>query len=79
MRLIDYVRQHLGEKDPHFAEEERTIYKLLKEDPEQTSASLARKTKLKKHVVQVRLRSLVLQKRIKYVRMWVPLDEIDEE
>jgi hypothetical protein len=51
----------------------------LKEDPEQTSASLARKTKLKKHVVQVRLRSLVLQKRIKYVRMWVPLDEIDEE
>lgn len=78
MKLVDYVKNHAGDRRPH-QREEVLIFGLLKEDPTLTIEKLAKKTKLNSRTVQMRLNTLALQHKIKYVRMWVPLDEIDEK
>lgn len=77
MKLIEYVRSNAGRKSPNAKAEEEQIYQLLKADPTLTIAKLAKKTGIERHNVQSRLDSMSRQGRIKYVRMWVPLEEID--
>jgi predicted ArsR family transcriptional regulator len=79
MKLVEYVKNHVGDRNPHQKEEEDLIYGLLKEDPTLTITKIAKKTKLHSRTVQMRLTTLASQHKIKYVRMWVPLDEIDSE
>ena len=78
MKLIEYVRCHMPHRSPKTEAEERKILGLIKEDPTQSVSSLARKMGLQKHIINARLSSLSRQRKIKYVRMWVPLDEIEE-
>lgn len=78
MKLTEYVQHHMPHRSPKTEAEERKILGLIKEDPTQSVSSLSRKMGLQKYIVQARLSSLARQRKIKYVRMWVPLDEIEE-
>ena len=78
MKLTEYVRCHMPHRSPKTEAEERKILSLIKEDPTLSVSGLARKMNMKKYIVQARLSSLSRQRKIKYVRMWVPLDEIEE-
>ena len=78
MKLIEYVASHTKKESPEIRRQEEAIYRLMKEDPCRSIADLAKITGLKRHIVSHRLTSLSRQKRLKYVRMWVPMEEINE-
>ena len=78
MKLIEYVRCHMPHRSPKTEAEERKILGMIREDPTISVSGLARKMGMQKYIVQARLSSLARQRKIKYVRMWVPLDEIEE-
>ena len=78
MKLIDYVASHVKKDSPEIRKQEEAIYQLMKEDPCRSISSIVRETGLQRHIVSHRLTSLSRQKRLKYVRMWVPMEEIGE-
>jgi len=78
MKLTEYVKHHMPHRSQKTEAEERKILGLIREDPTQSASALARKMNMQKYIVQARLSSLSRQRKIKYVRMWVPLDEIEE-
>jgi hypothetical protein len=78
LKLIEYVGAHTKKDSPEIRRQEETIYQLMKEDPGRSISSIMKATGLRRHIVSHRLTSLARQKRLKYVRMWVPMEEIDE-
>ena len=78
MKLIEYVASHVKKDSPEIRRQEEAIYQLMKADPCRSISSIMKATGLRRHIVSHRLTSLSRQKRLKYVRMWVPMEEIDE-
>lgn len=78
MKLIEYVGAHMKKDSPEIRRQEEAIYQLMKEDPSRSVSSVMKATGLRRHIVSHRLTSLSRQKRLKYVRMWVPMEEIEK-
>jgi DNA-binding MarR family transcriptional regulator len=77
MKLVEYVRRNVGRSSCDHQAEEEQVYQILKKEPMLTQSQIAKKAGLKPYIVQNRLQSLAKKNRMVYVRMWVPMDEID--
>jgi DNA-binding Lrp family transcriptional regulator len=78
MNLHEYVKTHAALRtNPEINQQTAMILEILREEPNHSVVSLAKKTGLPRYIVNERVTRLAKAGKIQYVSMWIVTAELE--